>query len=127
MRVVLQVLVKEDIDVMLGIVNQSEGTDGAGLQAEIFFHAPFGSQTKLPLMEQMFQIVDAHIVVALKDNQIMSVSLVITEEEVLAMSTRETAPKRAAILNSGCGGMLGVDEGDAELLETFIDLWLPNH
>jgi hypothetical protein len=78
-------------------------------------------------MEQMLQIVDAHVVVALKDNQIMSVPLVVTKKEVLTMGARKTAPIGAAVLDSRGSGMLGIDKLNAELLKSLIDLWLPNH
>lgn len=40
--VVLQVLVEENMNVVLSIVNKSEGADGARLQSQIFVHAPLG-------------------------------------------------------------------------------------
>ena len=108
--VVLQVLVEEDVNVVLGIVDKSEGADGACLQTKIFVHAPLGGEAHLSLMQYVLKVVNGHIVVALEDDEVVAVALVVAEEEVLAMGARQVAPVGAPVVDGGRGGMLGVGE-----------------
>ena len=52
----------------------------------------------------------SHIVVALEDDEVVAVSLVVAEEEVFAMGARQVAPVGTPVVDGGRGGMLGVGE-----------------
>ena len=67
-RGVLEVLVDEEMDVVLCVVDEAEGGDAARFQAEVFLHAGFRGEGQLALVEALLQVVDVHLVHALKDD-----------------------------------------------------------
>ena len=61
-------------------------------------------------MQYVLKVVNSHIVVALKDDEVVAITLVVAEEEVFAMGARQVAPVGAPVVDSGRSGMLGVGE-----------------
>ena len=88
MGVVAEILVKENIDMMVHVIDKAERTDTARLEAKIFLHTPLGGKTEFPLAKEMLKVMNAHGMIALKNNQIMTIALMVAEEKVLAVSAR---------------------------------------
>ena len=70
---------------MVRVVDETEEGDGAGDSSEVFLHALFGGEGELALMQLMLQSVDVHLLVALEDDQVVAVALVVSEKQVLAV------------------------------------------
>ena len=81
---VLKVLVDEEVDMMLGVVDEAERGDAARLQAEVFLHPRLRGEGQLALMQALLEVVDVHLMHALEDDQVMLVALVVPEKQVLA-------------------------------------------
>ena len=77
---------------VLRVVDETEGGDAAGLQAEVFLHAGLRGEGQLALVQALLQVVDVHLVHALEDDQVMLVALVVPEKQVLAVRGLELAP-----------------------------------
>ena len=83
----------------LRVVNDAEGGDAARFQAEIFVHARLRGEAELALFQTMLQIVDGKLLHAVENHQIMAVSLVIPEKQVLAVRPLELAPVTQRVFN----------------------------
>ena len=83
--VLLQVFVEEKVYVVLGVVYQTKRRYRARLQAKILLHALWRCKREFSLMQALLQVVNVEVALAVKHNKIVSVTLVVTEEEVLAM------------------------------------------
>lgn len=94
-----QVLVEIQIHVVLLVVDDAEGGDAARFQAEIFVHARLRGEAELALFQTVLQIVDGKLLHAVENHQIMAVSLVIPEKQVLAVRPLELAPVTQRVFN----------------------------
>lgn len=112
-----QVLVQIELDLMVRVVDQPEEGDGAGDRAEIFFHALLRSEGELALMQLVLQAVDVHLLVALEDDQIVPVALVVSEKQVLAVCRVEILPVFHRLLYRRKRRMLVHDVTDAQFLQ----------
>jgi len=120
MGVVLQVLVEKDVDVVVYVVDKPKRADGAGTETKVLLHSPLRGQTELALMKKVLQVVDTHMMVALEDNQIVAVALMVAEKKVLAMGAGKITPIRTSILNSRGGRVLGICKVNAKFPKTFV-------
>ena len=68
--------------VVLRIVHQAEGRHRAGAQAQPLLHTLLRGEGELSLMQALLQVVDSHRLLAIEDNQVVAVALMVTEEEV---------------------------------------------
>ena len=75
----LKVLVDEEMDVVLRVVDEAEGGDAAGLQAEVFLHTGLRGKGEFALVKALLQVVDVHLMHALEDDELMLVALVFAE------------------------------------------------
>ena len=67
------------------VVHKSERRHRSRLKTEAAVHPLRRSERKFSLSESMLKRMNVKIFMTFKDNQIMSVSLMITEKEILAM------------------------------------------
>ena len=84
-----------DADVM----DEAEGADAAGRDTQASFHPFRRCEGKLALMQHMLQRVYVQILVALVTYEIVTVALVVTHEEVLAMRRLDVLPVSQALFN----------------------------
>ena len=116
-----EVLVEKDAYVMLGVVDEGEGADGAGRDAEVTLQAVLGGEGELALVEAMLDGMNVHRAVAGKDDEVVTVALVIAEEEVLAEVDVAVTEDFAGYVEGGEWGMLGVVEGDVETSQEGVE------
>ena len=84
---------------MVLVVDEAEGGDAAGLQSEVFLHAGLRGEGELALVQALLEVVDVHLVHALKDDEVVLVALVVPEKQVLAVRGFELAPVGQRLLN----------------------------
>lgn len=119
-----KVFVDEEMYVMGLVVDESERGDTAREQPEVFFHSGFGGKTQLALMQTVLQIVDVHLMAALEDDEIVLVSLVVSEKQVLAMGGVELLPVTDGFLD-GWDGRMEIDvECNAKAFQSVDDFLL---
>ena len=116
-----EVLVEKDAYVMLGVVDEGEGGDGAGRDAEVTLQAVLGGEGELALVEAMLDGMDVHRAVAGEDDEVVTVALVIAEEEVLAEVDVAVTEDFAGYVEGGEWGMLDVVEGDVETSQEGVE------
>ena len=116
-----EVLVEEDAYVMLGVVDEGEGGDGSGGDAEVTLQAAFGGEGELALAEAMLDGMDVHRAVAGEDDEVVTVALVIAEEEVLAEVNVAVTEDFAGYVEGGEWGMLDVVEGNVETAQEIVE------
>ena len=116
-----EVLVEKDAYVMLGVVDEGEGADGAGRDAEVTLQAVLGGEGELALAEAMLDGMDVHRAVAGEDDEVVTVALVIAEEEVLAEVDVAVTEDFAGYVEGGEWGMLDVVEGDVETSQEGVE------
>ena len=110
---------------MVFVVDEAEGGDAAGFQAEVFLHAGFRCEGELALVQSLLEVVDVHLVHALEDDEVVLVALVVTEKQVLAVRRLELAPVGQRLLN-GTQRRVELDvEVDAEAKQGVHYLLLP--
>ena len=114
MRGLEEVLVEEDAYVVVGVVDEGKGGDGSGRDAEVTLQAVLGGEGELALVEAMLDGMDVHRAVAGEDDEVVTVALVIAEEEVLAEVDVAVKEDFAGYVEGGERGMLDVVEGDVE-------------
>ena len=120
----MEVLVDEEVDVVLGVVDEAERGDAARFQAEVFLHPCFRGEGQLALVEALLKVVDVHLVHALEDDEVVLVALVVPEKQVLAVRGLELAPISQRLLN-GAQRRVELDvELDAEADQGIDDLLL---
>ena len=120
----MEVLVDEEVDVMLGVVDEAERGDAARFQAEVFLHPCLRGEGQLALVEALLQVVDVHLVHAFEDDQVVLVALVVPEKQVLAVRGLELAPVGQRLLN-GAQRRVELDvELDAEANQRINDFLL---
>ena len=116
-----EVLVEEDAYVVVGVVDEGEGGDGAGRDAEVTLQAVLGGEGELALVEAMLDGMNVHRAVAGKDDEVVTVALVIAEEEVLAEVDVAVTEDFAGYVEGGEWGMLDVVEGDVETSQEGVE------
>ena len=122
-----EVFVEEDANVTVGVVDETKGADRTRSKAEVTLQATLGCEGELALAEAMLNGVDVHRAVAGEDDEVMSVALVVAEEEVLA---EEDVVSAEVLLGKGKGGKRGVFdvvEGDAEGAEKDVEFGGTDH
>ena len=55
---------------MVLVIDEAEGGDAAGLQAEVFLHSGLRGEGELALVQTLFEVMDVHLVHALEDNEV---------------------------------------------------------
>ena len=118
---VAEIFVEKDAYVMLGVVDEGEGADGAGRDAEVTLQAVLGCEGELALVEAMLDGMDVHRAVAGEDDEVVTVALVIAEEEVLAEVDVAVTEDFAGYVEGGEWGMLDVVEGDVETSQEGVE------
>ena len=124
---VSEVLVEEEDDLVVAVVDESEGRDAAGLESQVAHHAFGRSEGQLAggvfarcderRLESVFQVVDSQVVVAIEADEVMHVALMVAEEEVLAMDRPVVVPPAFGLLDGLAFGVSVVGVGDVMLLE----------
>ena len=94
-----EVLVDEEVYVVVFVVDEAEGGDAAGFQAEVFLHASFRCEGELALMQTLLEVVDVHLVHALEDDEVVLVALVVSEKQVLAVRGLKLTPVGQRLLD----------------------------
>lgn len=119
-----EIFVDEEMHLVVFVVDEAEGGDAAGLQAEVFLHASLRGEGELALVQALLQVVDVHLVHAFEDDQVMLVALVVPEKQVLAVRGFELAPVGQRLLD-GAQRRVKLDvELDAETDQRIDDLLL---
>ena len=116
-----EVLVEEDAYMVVGVVDEGEGGDGAGRDAEVTLQAVLGGEGELALVEAMLDGMNVHRAVAGEDDEVVTVALVIAEEEVLAEVDVAVTEDFAGYVERGEWGMLDVVEGDVETSQEGVE------
>ena len=98
-RGIQEVLVDKEVHLVVFVVDEAEGGDAAGLQAEVFLHAGLRGEGELALVQTLLEVVDVHLVHALEDDEIVLVALVVPEKQVLAVRGLELAPVGQRLLD----------------------------
>ena len=83
------------------VVDKSEGRHRARLQAEVPLHTLWRGETQLALMQAVLHIVNSHILVTVEAYQVVAVTLVVAEKEVLAVHRAIVAPIVLGNLDGG--------------------------
>ena len=124
-RGIQEVLVDEEVYLVVLVVDEAEGGDAAGLQAEVFLHACLRGEGELALVQALLEVVDVHLVHTLEDDEVVLVALVVPEKQVLAVRRLELAPVGQRLLN-GTQRRVKLDvEVDAEAKQGVYYLLLP--
>ena len=101
---VLQVAVKEKLDPVpvrevllcqfrrVGIMDQSQRRDGTRLKSQASVHALRRRKRELALTEHMLEGVDCQFLMAFEHNEIVTVALMVPEEQVLAVDRINILP-----------------------------------
>ena len=121
MRGLEEVLVEEDVHMVVGVVDEGEGGDGAGRDAEVTLQAVLGGEGELALMEAMLDGMNVHRAVAGEDDEVVTVALVIAKEEVLTEVDVAATEDFAGYVEGGEWGMLDVVEGDVETSQEGVE------
>ena len=79
--------------------------DRAGLQTKIALHTLWRGEAQLALMQAVFHIVNCHISVAVKADQVVAVALVVAKKEVFAVYRAILTPILLGYLDSWRLGM----------------------
>ena len=116
-----EVLVEEDAHMVVGVVDEGEGGDGAWRDAEVTLQAALGGEGELALVEAMLDGMNVHRAVAGEDNEIVTVALVIAKEQVLAEVNVAVTEDFAGYVEGGEWGMLDVVEGDVETSQEGVE------
>ena len=113
-RGVQEVFVDEEVYLVVLVVDEAEGGDAAGLQAEVFLHAGLRGEGELALVQTLLQVMDVHLVHALEDDEVVLVALVVPKKQVLAVRGLELAPVGQRLLDGTQRRMKLDVEVDAE-------------
>ena len=113
-RGIQEVFVDEEVHLVVFVVDEAEGGDAAGFQAEVFLHALLRGEGELALVQALLEVVDVHLMHALEDDEVVLVALVVPEKQVLAVCCLELAPVGQRLLNRSQWGMELDVEVDAE-------------
>ena len=124
-RGIQEVLVDEEVYLMVLVIDEAEGGDAAGFQAKVFLHAGLRGEGELALVQALLKVVDVHLVHALEDDEVVLVTLVVPEKQVLAVRGLELAPVGQRLLNAAQRRMELDVKVDAEAKQGVDDLLLP--
>ena len=123
----LEVRVEEEDDVMLLIIDQSEGRDTTRLEAEVLHHAlgrgeaEFAGRVEASgheaLLETVLHVVDVHVMVAMEADEVVLVAFVIAEEKILAVDATVVFPPTLSFLDGLAFGVTVAGVRDAMLVE----------
>ena len=120
-----EVFVDEEVYLVVLVVDEAEGGDAARLQTEVFLHSGLRGEGELALVQTLLEVVDVHLVHALKDDEVVLVALVVPEKQVLAVRGLELAPVGQRLLD-GTQRRVELDvEVDAEAEQGIHYLLLP--
>ena len=129
--------VEEEMDVVVGVVDETEGRHTARLQPQIALHALGRGKRQLAarrqalrhkrLLEPVLQVVDVQVVVAMETHQIVLVALVVAEEEVLAMHASVIVPPPLGFLDGLSFGVVVALEGNLMSPQIVQDCFLSRH
>ena len=84
---------------MVLVVDEAEGGDAAGLQAEVFLHTGFRGEGEFALVQTLLEVVDVHLVHALENDEVVLVAFVVPEKQVLAVRGLKLAPVGQRLLD----------------------------
>ena len=97
-----QIIIKEEMDVVVSVIDESERRHTARLKTQITHHALWRGKRKLAargkslrnqrLLEAMLQVMDVKVMVTMKAYEIMTVSLMVTEKEILTVNAAVIMP-----------------------------------
>ena len=107
------------------VVDEAERGDAARFQAEVFLHALLRGEGELALVQTLLEVVDVHLVHALKDDKIVLVALVVPEKQVLAVRGLKLAPVGQRLFDAAQRRVELDVELDAEADQRIYDLLLP--
>ena len=116
-----EVLVEKDAYMVVGVVDEGEGGDGAGCDTEVTLQAAFGGEGEFALVEAMLDGMDVHRAVAGEDDEVVLVALMIAEEEALTEVNVAVTEDFAGYIEGGEWGMLDVVEGDVETAQEVVE------
>lgn len=126
--------VEEEVDVMLLVVNESEGRDATGFEPKIPHHALRRSEGKLAarrlalclkcLLQPCFEVVNVEVVVAMEADEVVLVALMVAHEDVLAMDRAVVLPPAFRLLDGLAFGMAVAGEGYVVFLEVIKNYFL---
>ena len=113
---VLQAAVEKEDDVVVGVVDESEGADRAGFETEVTHH-PFGrgerefagrfeSLRDKDILEPMLDVMDCEIVVARETDEVVLVAFVVAHEDVFAMDGTIIVPPTFRLLDGLAFGVI---------------------
>lgn len=98
----LEVLVEKENNMVLGIVDEAEWRYTSRLQTEVAHHALGAGETELAgtvesgghqfSLEPLFEVVNIQVVIAIKTDKIVLISLVVAQEDVLAVQRTVISP-----------------------------------
>ena len=106
---VAETAVEEEDDVVVGIVDETEGADATGFETEVTHH-PLGRSKRefarcaltlrdQDILEPMLDVVDGEVVVAREADEIVLVALVVSHKNVLTMHTAVVVPPAFGLLD----------------------------
>lgn len=123
----LEVRIEEEDDVMLLVIDQSEGRDATWLQAEVLHHALGRGEAEFAgrveagghesLLEAMLHVVDVHVMVAMEADEVVLVAFVIAEEKILAVDAAVIFPPALGLLDGLAFGVAVAGVRDVMLVE----------
>ena len=105
---------------MFFIIYQSKRGNRAGSNPQVFHHTLIRSKRKFPLFELFFQFMNAHLPGMFQDDEVMPVSFVIPEKQVLAMGGIEVLPVFHSFLNGRSRGMFVILKRYFEFVEKLV-------
>lgn len=87
-----KIAIEKQVYMILRIVDQPERRHRPGQQPQITFHALLRCERQLSLMQPVFEVVNCHVVAAVEADQIVAVTLVVAEKEILAVRRAVVVP-----------------------------------
>ena len=123
----LEVRIEEEDDVMLLVIDQSEGRDATWFEAEVLHHSLGRGEAELAgrvkaggheaLLEAMLHVVDVHVMVAMEADEVVLVAFVIAEEKILAVDAAIVFPPALGFLDGLAFGVAVAGVRDVMLVE----------
>ena len=116
----LQLTVKEHVHVVFRVVDEPERGHRAGRHPQILHQPRLRGEAQLALVQLFLDVVDVHVLVAVKTDQIVLVALVVAEEEVLAMLRIVPGPVLLGNLDGRRGRVLQVLVRDMQFVQQLV-------
>ena len=108
------------MDFVVEVIDKSERGNAAWFKTKVFHHALWGSERELAwrwetlgkyrFLEAVFKIVDCKIVVAIKAYEVVTISFMIAEKEILAVHAAIVKPPAASFFDGFAFGVIVVCE-----------------